>query len=150
MNSGFILMSLRAFPLNGATFLGYEYCMKHCNTRNSYDNTLCWFSYVTINLSKIHLKNLIDVLLVIEDINNVHIYNIFAMLIHIGSFNPNFSIHLVNFYKLVENLKEKIEYFIRYFIRYFISCRMNLMNFVRHIIIPSYYGVKFGNCCITV
>jgi len=27
---GFVLMSLRAFPLNGATFLGYEYCMKLC------------------------------------------------------------------------------------------------------------------------
>jgi len=29
---GFILMSLRAFPLNGATFLGYEYCMKICQS----------------------------------------------------------------------------------------------------------------------
>jgi len=25
---GFTLMSVRAFPLNGATFLGYEYSMK--------------------------------------------------------------------------------------------------------------------------
>ena len=28
LSPGFTLMSLRAFPLNGATFLGYEYSMK--------------------------------------------------------------------------------------------------------------------------
>jgi len=27
---GLIVMSLRAFPLNGATFLGYEYCLEGC------------------------------------------------------------------------------------------------------------------------
>lgn len=29
---GLVVMSLRAFPLNGATFLGYEYCLAGCRT----------------------------------------------------------------------------------------------------------------------
>jgi len=39
---GLIVMSLRAFPLNGATFLGYEYCLAGCRRlhleQENYDN----------------------------------------------------------------------------------------------------------------